>query len=106
MELVGSFALEFESDASTDPIKRGYTRSVLDLAGGRVEPSTALQRRAEDYEAVGLKGWDAMHLAIAVEERADFFCTCDDRLLRRARSADTGLTRAVSLLELIEEVER
>lgn len=105
LELVGSFALDFESSASSDPVKRGYTSAVLDLANERLQPSAVAQRRADLYKAEGLQGWDAMHLAVAVEARVDFLCTCDDRFLRRARTADTGLTRAVSMLELIEEVD-
>jgi hypothetical protein len=106
LELVGSFALELESDANPNPIKRGYTESVLELADERLEPTAEAQRRADGYNAMGLKAWDAMHLAIAVEAHVDFFCTCDDRLLRRAKRTDTGLTRAVSLLELMKEVDK
>ena len=51
-----------------------------------------------------MKPLDALHLSSAVETEADFFCTCDDRLLRRARAADTGRTRVVSPLELVTEV--
>jgi predicted nucleic acid-binding protein len=103
--LVGSFALEFESNRNPDPDRREHTERLLSLASERVPPSSAVQRRTDIYKEIGLKAWDATHLAVAVEAGADFFCTCDDRLLRRARSADTGLTRAVSMLELIEEVE-
>src|SRR3712207_2983874 len=33
------------------------------------------------------------------------FCTCDDRLLRRARLVETLGTRVVSPLELIQEID-
>jgi predicted nucleic acid-binding protein len=62
--------------------------------------------RAQSYVDQGIKPLDALHLACAVEGRADYFCTCDDRLLKRARLVDTGATRSVSLLELLEELER
>lgn len=106
LELVTSFALEYESDSSTDAVKRKFTETVLALASERVESSPAIQHRTTVYGLGGMQTWDAAHLAAAVEAHADFFCTCDDPLLRRARKEDTGLTRAVSLLELIEEVER
>lgn len=106
IDLVGSFALEFEDDANSDTIRRDFTETVLSLAAERVEPTAAVQRRTDTFKALRLGTWDAAHLAAAVEARVDFFCTCDDWLLRRARKIDTGLTRAVSLLELIEEVER
>jgi len=53
-----------------------------------------------------MKPLDALHLASAVEGSAAYFCTCDDRLLRRAREVETGATRPVSPAELIEEPER
>ena len=106
VDLIGSYALDFETEANPDAFKRGYTKRVLSLAEERVIPGAAVQRRTDEYRSLGLDVWDAAHLAAAVEAHADFFCTCDDKLLRRARKADTGLTRAVSLLELIKEVER
>jgi predicted nucleic acid-binding protein len=106
VELVSSFVLEYESEASTNPRKREFTETVLALAAQRVDPSTTVQHRTTVFALGGLRTWDAAHLAAAVEAGADFFCTCDDRLLRRAKAEDTGLTRAVSLLELIKEVER
>jgi predicted nucleic acid-binding protein len=104
--LVGSFALEFENDANQDAERREHTERVLSLAATRIPPTRLVEARTETYKAAGIGAWDAAHLASAVEAGADFFCTCDDRLLRRARSVDTGLTRAVSLLELMVEVNR
>jgi predicted nucleic acid-binding protein len=106
IDLISSFVLEVESAANPNAVKREYVETVLSLASERVQPTVPVQARTDIYKAFGIRTWDAAHLAAAVEARADFFCTCDDRLLRRAKAADTGLTRVVSLLELIEEVER
>jgi predicted nucleic acid-binding protein len=56
------------------------------------------------FEAKGMKPLDALHLASAVIAKADYFCTCDDRFLKRAKEASTGQTKVVSPLELITEV--
>lgn len=106
IELVSSFALEYENDANTDASKRGFTEEVLAQASEWIDNSPRLHHRATVYALGGLQMWDAAHLAAAVEAGADFFCTCDRRLLRGARKENTGLTRTVSLLELIKEVER
>jgi predicted nucleic acid-binding protein len=103
--LVGSFALEYENAMNEDDTRREFTEMVLSLAAERVKPSTAVERRTNAFKTLGMDTWDATHLAAAVEARADFFCTCDKKLLRRAGNADTDLTRVVTLLELIEEVE-
>jgi predicted nucleic acid-binding protein len=47
---------------------------------------------------------DALHLASAVIAKADYFCTCDDRFLKRAKAVNTGQTKVVSPLELVTEV--
>lgn len=106
IELVGSFALDYENAINPDDTRREFTEMVLSLARERVMPSTAVEGHTRAFTQVGMDTWDATHLAAAVEAGADFFCTCDKKLLRRARKADTGLTRVVTLLELIEEVER
>ncbi len=52
----------------------------------------------------GFKPLDALHFACAVESGADYFCTCDDRLLKRARAAHSGPPKVVSPLERIAEI--
>jgi hypothetical protein len=42
-----------------------------------------------------------LSLASEVEAKADYFCTCGDRFLKRAKAVDTGQTKVVSPLELI-----
>jgi predicted nucleic acid-binding protein len=75
-------------------------------ASAHVEMSDSAVERARVFQEAGIRPLDALHLSSAVEAEADFFCTCDDKLLRRARLAETGLTKAVSPLELIEEIDR
>ena len=53
-------------------------------------------------ESLGLKGRDALHLAAAENARVNYFVTCDDKLLRRARRIGSTV-RVVSPLELSEE---
>lgn len=52
----------------------------------------------------GLKPLDLLHLACAVEARADHFRTCDDRLLKRTRAVHDGPPKVVSPLDLIQEI--
>src|SRR3990172_2171841 len=66
----------------------------------------AVVGRARIFLSLGIKPVDALHLASAVEAKADFFCTCDDKLLNKAKAVDTLQTKVVSPLELITEVAR
>jgi predicted nucleic acid-binding protein len=78
---------------------------VLGHAQRFVELSFEVEERARAYNEAGLKPLDALHLSCAVEAGADDFCTCDDRLLKRARTIHGGPPKVVNPLELIGEIE-
>ncbi|HKP77349.1 MAG TPA: PIN domain-containing protein [Longimicrobiaceae bacterium] len=105
-ELVTSAALRFETSRNPSPARRGFAENVLNFATEGSSEAQLIEQRARGYIQAGIKPLDALHLASAVQAEAEYFCTCDDRLLRRARTVDTGATRAVSPLEMIEELER
>ena len=104
--LVGSDALLFELEKNPHPIRKDYAAVVLSNAAAFIATDKRVEARARQFGATGMKPLDALHLASAVEAEADFFCTCDDRLLKRARETETGRTRVVSPLELVTEVSR
>lgn len=106
VQLVSSAVLEIEHERNRNPMRRGASAQVLALATEVVEIDEAVDQRTQSYRMLGLKELDAAHLACAVQAGVDFLCTCDYRFLRRARKLETGLTRAVSPLELIQEVQR
>ncbi|MEW5930001.1 MAG: PIN domain-containing protein [Gemmatimonadota bacterium] len=106
VELLSSDALAYESERNPHPFRRSFTEEVLSKAKQAIEATTAVEQRARRFEAAGIKPLDALHLASAVEAGADYFCTCDDKFLRRAKLLDTGGTRVVSPFELTEEIER
>jgi predicted nucleic acid-binding protein len=106
VQLVSSEVLSFEISRVPDEIRRVYALEVMATASSHVETSDVVAERARVFQKAGIQPLDALHLSSAVTAEADFFCTCDDKLLRRARSAETGQTRVVSPLELIEEMDQ
>lgn len=103
--LASSDVLRLETENNPLPARRDFARRVLALATADTASTDAVAARAKRYEQEGIKPLDAVHLASAVEVGADFFCTVDDSLLKRARGVETGSTRAVSPFELILEIE-
>ena len=53
-----------------------------------------------------LRAMDAIHLALASAAKADFFCTCDDRLLRKAQGIQGLFCKVITLLGLVLEVTK
>jgi predicted nucleic acid-binding protein len=105
IELIASDALVFEGDANPDPVRRDFAAQAVGKASQFVAANDQIKARAQNYIAIGIKPLDALHLASAVEAQADFFCTCDDRLLKKARAINTVPTKVVSPLELISELQ-
>jgi predicted nucleic acid-binding protein len=106
VELVASDALAFEAERNPHPIRKRYTLEVLAKAALFVPTDSRVEERARTLHASGIKPLDALHLASALEAQADYFCTCDDRFLTRAKAVATLPTQIVSPLELIAEVTR
>jgi predicted nucleic acid-binding protein len=95
--------LLFETRQNPQPERQEYALAVLAQARVFVETDEAIRQRGVELERQGLGALDALHLAAAEAAEADYFCTTDDKLLKRGRSLAHG-TRVVSAMELIEEI--
>ncbi len=102
--LASSDALEFELERNPYPVRKAHAIDILARAGSMIRVSTEIESLAGTFIQAGLKPLDGLHLASAVEGHVDFFCTCDDRLLKRARMIRARTTKVVSPLELIGEL--
>ena len=104
-QLIGSDALIFEAERNPHAIRKSFAHEMLAKARQFIAVNEQVEKRARDFNGIGIGSLDALHLASAIEAGADYFCTCDDKLLKRAKSADTQNTQAVSPLDLIAELE-
>ena len=98
---VDSPVVWYETGLNPDEHLRGDVRSFLAGAGREA----AFDRGAAELAATfardrAIRDADGMHLACAVTAGADFFCTVDDKLFRRARAADTGGTALIAPADL------
>ncbi len=104
LELIVSDPLLFEARRNPHPVRQQFAFEVLGKATIVVRSGPRLEARTQELMASGIRALDAMHLASAEEAHADFFCTCDDRLARRAKGIADLATNVVSPLDLIAEV--
>jgi len=104
-DLIASDALAFENDANPDAVRRDFANQALATATQFVQTDDPLKALAQTFVDSGIKPLDALHLASAIQAQAEFFCTCDDRLLKKARSLNTAPTKVVSPLELVSELQ-
>jgi len=84
VELVTSDALVFETARNPYDDRRVFVTEVLQKAiyFQKIDPDvTTLAQEIEARDRI--RGMDALHLACAEISGADYFVTCDDRLIRR-----------------------
>ncbi len=103
--LVSSEVLDLEMGRIVDPIRKQHATRILDLATTYVVVNDTLENRARYFTEHGIHPMDALHLACSEDSQSDFFCTCDDRSLARAKTLQVLETSVVSPLELVEELE-
>jgi predicted nucleic acid-binding protein len=102
--LVSSEALEYELARIPDDQRRSEVAAVLTLAKEHIEVDAEGESLAESFEAIGIRPMDAVHLALASNAGVDFFATCDDHLLRKAKAVKKLGCKPVSVLALVLEV--
>ncbi len=86
-----SGALTFEVDNNQDMSQRNEMKYQMADAYINVSISEIERARGREFEKLGFKQLDALHLACAERGNADVFLTTDDRLLRRAKRLSSKL---------------
>jgi predicted nucleic acid-binding protein len=77
----------------------------LNLANIYVKVSSKIEKRAVQLIAFGIMPLDALHLSMAESSKADYFCTCDDKLISKAKKL-IAKTKIVTPIEMIGEIEK
>lgn len=106
LELLSSEVLVFETNRISNVVRRENVFEILTLAQEVLMVNDEIENCALDIISNGIMPIDALHLATASLESADYFCTSDDALLKKAKKIEGLNTSVVSPLELIEEIEK
>ena len=103
--LVSSDVLLFEIQRIPHAQRRTVMTEIVGRAGLFIQLTDQIERRAHALEQRGIKALDALHLASAEAEQVEYFCSCDDRLVRRAKLLPDVAIKVVTPLELIQEID-
>lgn len=104
-DLIASDILRFEIKKCQNVIRREYAQDVLKKAEVDVSLTEEIRKRAVELEGFGFRGVDALHLASAEAADADFFCTCDDEIIKKAKSKKVSRMKVLSPTDTIKELE-
>ena len=100
ISIVSSDVLVYENSRNPYAERQIFVTSVLRKARVIQTLNNSLAKRAQEIEVLGIKGLDALHLACAERLKADYFVTCDDRMIRKY----TGTIVVVNPVELTMHV--
>jgi predicted nucleic acid-binding protein len=106
IELVSSEALIYETDQNPIPIRQEHAISILAKAKSIVKVNDNIKSRAAYFVKMGIRPLDSLHLALAETAKVDYFCTCDDQLLRKSKRLAELQVKVISPLDLIQEIEK
>ena len=102
--LVSSEAIDYELSRILDKSRESKVREILSISNKYVVINNEIELLAKEYNNNGIKPMDALHLACAINIKADYFCTTDDKFLKKAKCLISPFTKVLSPLELIIEV--
>lgn len=105
-ELLSSEALRYEGEQSSLPVRKEHTFAVLAKAKVSLNVTEKEKSRAATLTKFGIKPLDALHVALAESGNADYFCTCDDKLLQNSKRVTDLTVKVVNPVELIQEIEK
>ena len=100
-----SAVVHYEVDAIPNRERKNRVQEILKRAGEFVPLDDAMIERGEELRSVGLKTYDALHVACAEGAHVDVLLTTDDLLLRAAsRHAQQLQVRVENPLIWLQEV--
>jgi predicted nucleic acid-binding protein len=105
LKLISSDALLFEIGRIPDQDRKDDALAILKIANEHIDLTPEIEGLARKLEASGLQPLDALHLAFASGSKVDYFCTCDDKLLKKAKSLSGLNIKVVSPTELVLELD-
>jgi predicted nucleic acid-binding protein len=104
VNLVSSEVLLFEISRNSNQIRKEYALEVVSKASDFVTRNSRIEKRSREFVDLGIRVLDAVHLASAEEAHVDYFCTCDDVFLEKAKKIKGLKVKVVSPLELAKEL--
>jgi predicted nucleic acid-binding protein len=83
--LIWSYVLDFENKFNPFPERAAAIQLWRNLALRRVRETQQLLDKGRELAKLGLKTFDALHVACAISANANIFVTTDDTLLRKLK---------------------
>jgi predicted nucleic acid-binding protein len=104
IELAWSYILDFENEANPF-FERKYTiEKWRHLSTVDIDENNDIILISRNFEKIGLKAKDALHLACAVASGCEYFLTTDDIIQKKTQNVkEIKILNPIEFIKLIEE---
>jgi predicted nucleic acid-binding protein len=102
VELIISDASIFENTQNPNVTRKSFGEAILRRNAAVIHINPTLILRSQRFIAQNLHPLDALHLACAESANVDYFCTCDDKLYKKALLLTN--IKTVTPIQLIERL--
>lgn len=103
IELVWSYILDIENDMNPFEEKRRAIGAWKKFVVEDIEENDTLLARAKEFALAGIHTKDALHIASAIEGKADYFLTTDDKLLKKLSLIEE--IKAINPVDIVEVID-
>ena len=103
--LINSTVLEFENSRNPFSLRQDWMSRCLEQATDYQRVDELIRERAEALEKHGLKAIDSLHVACAESAGADYFLTCDDRLLKKQKHITVSSMNPLDFVQKVMGVQ-
>ncbi len=105
-DLITSSVLAFENSNNPFAERRRWVTNCLKLSEKNLSLNDVIRERASNLERQGIKPIDALHLACAETGEAEYFLTCDDKIVKRYEENEMTALNPVGFILRVTEEEK
>jgi predicted nucleic acid-binding protein len=103
---IGSDILDIEVNNTPDEVKKVRLLNLTGYCSEKVIMDEAIRNLGSELESrERLKPRDALHIASATRGLADYFLTCDDKIVKRAKKIQNFLVSRGMKLQILNPID-
>lgn len=103
IEMAWSYIIDYENSLNPFDEKQSAINNLKVFVAKDTDETAGILKNASSIQKFGLKTFDALHIACAIETGCDYFLTTDDSILKKLAGFDK--IKALNPIELISILE-
>ncbi len=105
LKVLWSYILDYENEQNPFEERKNAIREWKQFAILDIEENERVLQKAKELVSYGLKAKDALHVACAIEGKADYFITTDDKILKKIEKLrEITAVDPIKFLKILEEI--